>query len=210
MNNEEKIIIDLDTFVRAKYPLPSSRHPMNNIMGGFVIHAIKNFAVNFYKEKPNLDEYKLLQMMKRKYPYEDAEEYSHALERARRIYNEFRRAYRQGIVHGVPCLFKTVAISDSISLSGKPTLIAGNTKEIYIIKTFSLRSPVREEMPDIFCQAVGLSLLYPPPYRIWLCGFSTGQLQTKIIEPTEDDRKTFIQDLKGYVKKIKEKEVRNE
>lgn len=200
---EEGIIIDLDEFIRSKYPLPPSSHPVNRVMGVFTILAMKHFALSFYKENhTNLDEYQLLLEMRKKYPSENQREYTYALERGRIIFAEFKRVYRQGIIHGVPCPKKTVGISNGIFLEGKPTLIARNTKEIFLIKTFSLHFPLKQEMPDVFYQTVGLSLLYPPPYRMWLCGFSgTGQLQTKIIEPSSTDREDFIFTLKKYTKK---------
>jgi len=200
---EGKIIIDLEEFIRSKYPLPSSHHPVNQVMGAFVLSAMKDYAVNFYRRKnSNLDEYKLLLSLKKQYPHEAEEEYDHAIHKARLIYNEFRRQYSTGIIHGVPCPKKTVEISNGIFLEGKATLVTKNTSEIFLLKTFSLHFPLREEMPDIFYQIIGLSLLYPPPYRIWLCGFSgTGQLQSKIIEGSLKDREKFVENLKKYARR---------
>jgi len=66
-----EIVIDLDEFVRSKYPLPPSSHPVNQIMGAFVLSSMRNYAANFYrKENPNLDEYQLLLQMRKKYPSE--------------------------------------------------------------------------------------------------------------------------------------------
>jgi len=57
-------------------------------------------------------------------------------------------------------------------------------------------------MKDVWAEAIGLSFAYPPPWRLWLCGFSgTGQLQSKIIEPSSTDREDFIFTLKKYAKK---------
>ena len=202
---EEEIIIDLDEFIHTKYPSPPSPHPVNQIMGAFVLSAMKDYAANFYRRKnSNLDEYKLLLSLKKQYPHEAEEEYDHAIHKARLIYNEFRRQYSTGIIHGVPCPKKTVEISNGIFLEGKPSLLAQNTQEIFLIKTFSLHFPLKQEMSDIFYEIIGLSLLYPPPYRIWLCGFSgTGQLQSKIIEGSLKDREKFVENLKKYVEKKK-------
>ncbi|MHA1280226.1 MAG: hypothetical protein ACTSQ8_23845, partial [Candidatus Helarchaeota archaeon] len=80
---EGKIIIDLEEFIRSKYPLPSSHHPVNQVMGAFVLSAMKDYAVNFYRRKnSNLDEYKLLLSLKKQYPHEAEEEYDHAIHKA--------------------------------------------------------------------------------------------------------------------------------
>lgn len=203
MSENNGIIIDLDRFIRAKYLPPSSHHPVNQIMGGFVISSMKLYAVSFYhKEKPNLNEYRLLQMMKREYPNEKEEEYDYALHRARTIYNEFKREYQTGLIHGVPSPVKTVNIYNDIFIKGKPTLIAKNAREVYIIKTFPIRA--LSDMPDLFSQAVGMSFLYPS-YRIWLIGFAarTGQIQSKIVDISREDRNKFIEELKEYVGDIK-------
>ena len=203
---EKGVVIDLEEFIRSKYPLPSSHHPVNQVMGAFVLSAMKDYAANFYRKKNlNLDEYKLLLSLKKQYPREVEGEYDRAIHRARLIYNEFRRQYSTGVIHGIPPCRRNIKISNGIFLEGKPTLIARNTQEIYVIKTFSLHFPLREEMPDIFYETLGLSLIFPPPWRLWLCGFSgTGQLQAKIVEPpSPEDKKKFMEELYLYIEKRK-------
>ncbi|RLF44409.1 MAG: hypothetical protein DRN17_04515 [Thermoplasmata archaeon] len=201
------IIVNLKDFVHDVYPQPFAPNPLNQELGAQLHKAFREFAINFYRPttKTNLNEWEILQALKRRCPHEAEGEYDRAIHRARLIYNEFKRAYRQGLIHGVPpCGDRNIKISNGIFLKGKASLLAENTGELYVLKTFSLHFPLKQEMPDVFYQVIGLSLLYPPPWRLWLCGFSgTGQLQAKIVEPSPEDREKFVKELYLYVKKRK-------
>jgi len=129
------IIVNLKDFIHDAYPQPFSSSPINQELGAQLHKAFREFAINFYRSttKTNLNEWEILKALKRKAPNESEEKYTYALERGRLIFAAFKRAYRQGIIHGVPPCRRDIKITNNIIVRMRPTLVTPSKPSLCIL-----------------------------------------------------------------------------
>lgn len=201
-------IIDLKDFLRWKYPppVPEEEHPIRRSFGKLMIRMFEEYAINFYQKgiKTTWDDLAFLQSLQKDCPHQPSYDYTFSLRKGRQMFMDFSQCYSSGLLKGIPYT-ADVRLTDSIKIRVKANLLAKRTREAFLIKSFSLRLPLEFEMVNIYWNLVGLSLAYPPPWRLWAVGFSSREIQYRIIEPAEEERQKLKADIIKYCTKKEEK-----